>query len=342
MKMIEYAGSQSRSSLVALSLALTVLVGGMDYLTGRELAFSIFYVLPISLAAWFVGRRAGIVMSILGASLWLMADLLAEHVYSYPAIPYWNATVRLGFFLIVTYALAALRSSRARQEELGQFIVHDLRSPLSGVMIGLQTLQDIGGETMDPIQEDVVKTCLASCDRMSTLISSLLDLSRLESGQMLLHLSDIGVRELVDSSLSQVTAWAARNRATLTFHPNTDIQTVYADQELTERVLVNLLSNAIKFSPPESAVTVSVAPNDADMVAFGVTDQGPGIPKEWVNRVFDKFAQVDADGEGKSIGAGLGLTFCRLAVEAQGGRIWLESEVGKGTTVTFTLPKSAR
>jgi len=248
----------------------------------------------------------------------------------------------LGFFLIVAYALSALRASKERREELGQFIVHDLRSPLSNVMAGLQILQDTGDETMTPTQKGLAEMCLMSCNRMLTLIDSLLDLSRLESGRMPLQLSEISVGELVESSLKQVTVWAGQNRVTLTSHLDRGIQTVYADLAVTVRVLVNLLSNAIKCSYPESVVTVCVAPFNAGMVAFSVTDQGRGIPIEWVGRVFDKFAQVNARRAGTTIGSGLGLTFCRLAVKAQGGHIWLESEIEKGTTVTFTLPVSAK
>jgi len=81
-----------------------------------------------------------------------------------------------------------------------------------------------------------------------------------------------------------------------------------------------------------------VASAQADQLALSVTDQGVGIPKEWTNKVFDKFAQIEARKAAGAVGSGLGLTFCRRAVEAQGGRIWLQSELGKGTTVTFTLP----
>jgi signal transduction histidine kinase len=109
---------------------------------------------------------------------------------------------------------------------------------------------------------------------------------------------------------------------------------------MTTRVLVNLLSNAIKFSRPESVVTVRAAPDEANKIAFSVIDQGQGISQAWAGKVFDKFVQADARKAVGSVGSGLGLTFCRLAVEAQGGRIWLESEEGKGTTVTFTLPQS--
>jgi signal transduction histidine kinase len=339
--LIRYLGGRSRSFLITLSLGLVVLLGVIDYLTGPEWSLSIFFLFPVALAAWFVSSQAGIGVSVASAVVWLAADLLAGHVYSNPAIPYWNALVRLGYFLSVTYALSALRASIERQEELAQFIVHDLRSPLGNVLTGLQTLQEIAGESLDATQQDLIEMCVASARRMLVLINSLLDLARLESGLLPLQLGKASVEGIVEESFKQVTLWARRNGVSLTLQLASEIDEVYADPAVTMRVMVNLLSNAIKFSPPGSSITVGVAPFDATAIAFSVIDQGRGIPQEWVSKVFDKFVQVDARQQGRTLGTGLGLAFCRLAVEAQGGRIWMESESGQGTTVTFTLPLSA-
>jgi signal transduction histidine kinase len=331
----------SRTSWVVVGFALTVLLGGLDYLTGHELSFSIFYLIPISLLAWRVGKRAGIVISIFSAASWLTADVLSGRSYAHPTIPYWNTVVRLGFFLITTYTLSAAQAASERREELMQFIVHDLRAPLANVMTGLQTLQDITGETMDDVQRNLVQSSLVSCSRMLVLINSLLDLAKLESNQMVAGIEESSVERMVKASLEQVSAWARRDHVTLLSSLDSGVSTVFADPVMTMRVLVNLLSNAIKFSPPESTVMIRVSTNGDGAVAFSVTDQGPGIPREWADRVFDKFIQVEARRAGKTVGSGLGLAFCRKAVEAQGGRIWLDSEVGEGTTVVFTLPQTA-
>ncbi len=343
MRLIRFLDTLSRSTLIAMSLLSVLLLGVVDYLTGPEISFSIFYLLPISLIAWLVGERAGGAISLTGAGSWLAADLLAGHDYSHPTIPFWNAIVRLGFFLIVTHTLSGLKAARERQQELDQFVVHDLRSPLGNVMTGLLTMEEIAEETNDPILVDLIQTCLISSNRMLTLINSLLDLARLEGERMPLQLSDVQVQDLVDSSLGQVTVWARHNHVTLDRDLAADLETVYTDEELTRRVLVNLLSNAIKFSQPESMVTIRVKQSDNATLAFSVIDRGQGIPKEWADRVFDKYAQVEIHRtKGKAIGSGLGLTFCRLAVESLGGYIWLESIEGKGTTITFTLPRSTR
>jgi len=338
---MQYLARRSNAFVVVLALILVVALGIIDYLTGPELAFSIFYLLPISLAAWRVGARAGIAISIVAAGSWLLADLLGGNSYSRSATPYWNTGVRLAFFLIVTYALSALRRARERQGELATFIVHDLRSPLSVAITGLQTLDTLEGDGLNARQRELIGVCLRSGERTLALVNTLLDIARLEDGKMPLSLSHVNAAELAQSALQQVELSAQEKQVSLACQVDAAVSTVYADEAIMVRILVNLLGNSLKVSPPESTLTVSVAPFETGWVAFRVVDQGRGIPKAQISRVFDKFKQVDSYGFGGGVGSGLGLTFCRLAVEAQGGRIWLESEVGRGTTVTFTLPVQA-
>jgi signal transduction histidine kinase len=338
---MQYLSRRSSAFLIALALLLVVALGIVDYLTGTELAFSIFYLLPISLIAWLVGRRAGFALSVVAAVTWLLADLMGGSTYSSSAIPYWNTGVRLAFFLIVTYALSALRMARERQEELATFIVHDLRSPLSVAITGLQTLDTLEGEGLNARQRELIGVCLRSGERTLALVNTLLDIARLKDGKMPLSLSQVNAAELAQSALQQVEFWAQEEHVRLACQSDDAVSTVYADAAVTVRILVNLLGNALKVSPPESVLTVSVAPFKTGWVAFRVADQGRGIPKAQISRVFDKFAQVEPYDKGGGVGSGLGLTFCRLAVEAQRGRIWLESQVNRGTTVTFTLPVQA-
>jgi len=130
-KFLKYLNEQSRPRLTVFGFVLVGLIGITDYLTGYELSFSIFYLLPISLTTWYVTKQVGIVMSVTSAVVWLMIDLLTGHLYLHPAIPYWNAIVRLGFFLIVTYALAALQNSQERKKEL----IEELQATLTQVKL---------------------------------------------------------------------------------------------------------------------------------------------------------------------------------------------------------------
>jgi len=339
MKLIEYLSRLSRTKLLMSGLALVLIVAFFDFVTGPEISVSIFYLIPISIVALILGSRWGVLISLASAVTWLLADLLAGPAYSHPAIPYWNAAVRFGFFLIVTFSLSAMTAAQRQREEFLHFIVHDLRAPLSNVISGLQSIQHFGAKTLDANLNDFVRICMISSNRMMTLILSILDLARLQNRKMPLQLVQLAVQKIVESSLDMVSVWAKSNRVKLAFQRDPNVESVYADPAITERILVNLLSNAIKFSKPESTVTVFARPFETQKVALSVSDQGEGISKDWADKVFDKFAQAEMSHSTGSAGTGLGLAFCRLAVEAQGGSIWLESETHAGTTMTFTLPR---
>jgi signal transduction histidine kinase len=338
MRILEYLDTRSRTFVSTLGFALVGLVGLLDYLTGPELSFSIFYLIPVSMVAWFADRRVGILASTASVLAWLAADLWSGRIYSSAAVPYWNAVVRYGLFLIVTFTLSSLHAARARQEEMGHFIVHDLRSPLSLVLSSLQFVRDSTGEITTEEARNLVAMCIASCNRMMSLINSLLDLARLESGKMPLQMREVATRELLEDATQQVSVLSGRGSVSLAVRVGEEDSAVLADYDVSVRILVNLLSNAVKFSPTNSTVTAGAERHGSDMIAFTVTDQGGGIPEEWQDKVFDKFSQVDVHRAGIATGSGLGLAFSRLAVEVQGGRIWLESEVGAGTTISFTLP----
>jgi signal transduction histidine kinase len=339
MQILEFLGKRSKRFILVSAFVSVALLGVIDFLTGHELSFSVFYLLPVSAVAWFVGMQAGIVTSVLAAASWLIADLLARATYSHPAIPLWNSLVRLGFYLIVTSTLSLLHDARQRQESLIQFVVHDLRSPLSVMLTGFQSLQEFGGENLNEFQRSVVGYGIAAGNRMVALINTILDLSRLESGKMPVQLEQVNASDLVQLSVEQIRLWAQENQIALVVQVDAETDAVLADPDLSLRALVNLLSNAIKFSPRESTITVRVAPAGGKMLAFSVMDQGSGIPEEWQDRVFEKFVHVDARASATRAGSGLGLYFCQLAVEAQGGRIWLDRAEEQGTTITFVLPR---
>ena len=122
----------------------------------------------------------------------------------------------------------------------------------------------------------------------------------------------------------------------------TSLPLAFADAGLSLRVLINLVSNAIKYTPSGGVVTVSASFAHSQRVVLAVTDHGPGVPREWAKRVFGKFEQVEARRSGAAIGTGLGLAFCKLAVVAQGGRIWIDSEPDVQTVVSFELPAGER
>ncbi|MGB2869800.1 MAG: HAMP domain-containing sensor histidine kinase [Bacteroidota bacterium] len=328
----------TKSAKFVVGLGLLVAIGILDYVTGPELSFSIFYLIPISFIAWTVGRKFGILASFLGATVWLLLELQMGPRYAVPAIAYWNALVRLGFFIIVALALSALRRSQERQEELGHFVVHDLQTPLTNLTAGIRTLDRLAGKKLSSDAKDLIEICLANCEQLTIITDSLLGLARIEAGKMPLQTAPASLKDLVNSSLDQVRTIAAHKKMQIVADLTEDADSVIADSTLTTRVLVNLVSNAIRYSNPGTLIVVQTKKYSETMASVSVTDQGPGISEEWKKKVFEKFSQIEARKSGSAVGSGLGLSFCRKAVETQGGSILLRSVVDEGTTVVFTLP----
>ncbi len=332
---------QSKSVIFGIALLLVFILGFIDLTTGYEISFSIFYLIPISLTAYFATRRLAVLISFVSMLTWLYADI-SGHIYSHAIIAYWNALVRLGFFLIVSYTLSAIKSAQLRHEEMTQFIIHDLRAPLTNILMAVKVLTEIEPMTKSPNEANLLNISIVSGKRMLSLIDSLLDIPRLEKGAISLIQDELQPREVVDLAIEQVAIWAQRNGVNLRMEIAAELTSFRADRWLLIRALVNLLSNAIKFSPTKSEVVVKVVPGEDGATKFYVIDQGCGIPAEWRYKVFEKFGQIDARKAGAHVGSGLGLAYCQLVIKAHGGKIWIENSDANGTVVCFIIPQSKR
>lgn len=336
---LSYLARRSRRSLWFTTLLALLFIWLLDYVSGPQVSIAIFYLLPVGLATWYLSRRAGLVIAFGSAAAWLVADLVTNPLSVNPFILFWNASVRLGIFLIVTFVLASLREARLRQEELIAFVVHDLQSPL-GNILGSVEMIDMIAEEGSEISE-FIELILVSGKGMLLLIDSLLDLARLESGKMPVRRESVTVEPLLAEAIQHVSALALQRQVRVTANVGPDVHSVTADRDLLGRILVNLLSNALKFSPAGSTIGVEARLTANQSLTICVADEGPGIPEKWHRQVFDKFEQVHARKEGAAIGSGLGLTFSRMAIEAQGGHIWLEPDRESGTVICLTIPLGA-
>jgi signal transduction histidine kinase len=174
---------------------------------------------------------------------------------------------------------------------------------------------------------------------MQRLISSLLDINRLEAGQPVVRKNGVDLVNLIDGAVEIVTPLITSKEITLERLVPAAIAPVEVDIDMIRRVLINLLENAIKFSPLRSQIVVGVKSADGGVIVF-VEDQGLGIPEEARERIFEKYVRLEVDG--KSRGLGLGLSFCKLAVQAHGGTIWVESGTSAGARFVFSLPISQK
>lgn len=223
------------------------------------------------------------------------------------------------------------------RDDLTRMIIHDLRTPLTSVITGMQTLEVVGD--LNEGQREVMGYAVTGGQNLLGMINDLLDVEKLESGAMQLDCAPISVAELIGSAMAQVTSLAENKSLHLSKIVQADLPEPIADAGKLSRTLVNLLGNAIKFTPEGGTVLIKAGLDDlGTSINFSVQDSGEGIPPEAFDRIFEKFGQVESRQAGRGSSTGLGLTFCKLAVEAHGGSIKVESKPGKGSTFTFTIP----
>lgn len=225
-----------------------------------------------------------------------------------------------------------LRELQRLRDDLTHMIVHDMRTPLTNIITGLQTVEDTDYD--DELTREFLPAAISAGEELAEMINNLLDISKMEAGELEPERESFDLRQLVSETFERVSHLARDAELELRLEVDEDLM-LNADRKLIRRVLVNLIGNAIKFTPPGGSVTVSAEARE-DEVEVCVIDTGQGISQEEQKLLFRKFAQL-ADGR-KKAGTGLGLAFVRLAVEAHGGSVRVESEVGEGSSFCFTIP----
>jgi signal transduction histidine kinase len=226
------------------------------------------------------------------------------------------------------------------KDDMTDMLVHDLRSPLTAVMGSLALLKRTYDDRNEDTFNNLLEMAQQGSDRILHIVNQLLDISRLESGQLPIEPEDIEVETLFEAVESRFVRQASEAAITLSTEAPADFPSLCADPSLVNRVLDNLVDNAIKFTPDGGEVKLWArcdAEQAPDALLLGVSDTGPGIPLEAQSRLFTKFQQIGSI-EGRRSGSGLGLAFCKLAVEAHGGRIWVDSVPGKGSAFILALP----
>lgn len=232
---------------------------------------------------------------------------------------------------------ARLRAARQMQVDLVADVSHELRTPLTSVKGLVETLRD-GAVDDRQVRDRFLATIETETDRLIRLVNDLLLLSRVDSGALDLKREVLDPARLVEDAVGQVRALARDRQLTLQVVATDCATMVYIDRDRIDQVLLNLLDNAIKYSEPHGTIVVSLAGSPDRNVLVKVQDQGIGIPAEDMVHIGERFYRVDRARSRAQGGSGLGLAIARAIIEAHGGKLWLESREGQGTTVAFTLP----
>ena len=226
------------------------------------------------------------------------------------------------------------------KDGLMHMIVHDLRTPL-GAIFGFIDIMLLNKQRLAQDQIKALEKCMDFCQELKEMIESLLSIYKLEEGKMKLNIETANMEDMIDETVQQFFVKSAEKQIALSYDCSDRHLIALADSRLVKRVLANLLNNAIQHTPFGGRIKIfAESDQNNDNLHIKVVDNGDGISSEYHQKIFDKFEQVKLKKSGIAVGAsGLGLAFCKLAVEGHGGRIWVESEgEGEGSSFQFTLP----
>jgi signal transduction histidine kinase/DNA-binding response OmpR family regulator len=225
------------------------------------------------------------------------------------------------------------------KSEFVAVVSHEVRTPLTSIKGSLELLGDERFHKLPAPQVELLQICQANTERLIGLINDILDFSKLEASRFTLNIEEADVSKIVTESVENIRSLAAMKKVAIDFHVEGTVGTVEADAMRVGQVITNLLGNAIKFSEEKTRVEVW-ARGEEELVTISVRDHGKGISQKDMDRLFQRFGQLDSSTTRKAGGTGLGLVISKGIVEQHGGRIWVESQVGSGSTFSFTLPRA--
>ncbi len=286
--------------------------------------------------------QPAILADIAGVRLWTMGFMISACLLVFAIL--WRFILVVDQRIVnqqehLKQAFSNLKVAEQSREDLTYMVVHDLRSPLSAIKSSLQILERTTIDIINERQNRTLTRAISATESMGTMISDMLNISKMENGQLELSYTNVHLQDLLSDRKHSYEGIAAKQNKTLI--RDQDIpegqEWISADGDLLRRIFDNLISNALRYTPRGGVVKIS-ATALKDHVVFKVSDTGVGIPSDQLPYIFEKFTQVSSSQTQRRQGIGLGLAFCKLAVEAHGGEIRVDSKEKQGTTFTFTIP----
>jgi signal transduction histidine kinase len=350
-----YFAERSPAFVVLASLLIVGVIFSADVATGRLFSPSLFYLLPVALVTWRLGRGAGIATAVISALSWTLSDLVS-HLYPAGSVaPYWNAVGRFGVLFVVASLLATIRATMQAERELTDealgaadelrtmndvkdtllhAVSHDLRGPITAIVGSAQSLGRRDQLQLTRMDEDtLVDGILQSGRKLNRMVEDLLDLERLDRGVIEpdREPTDLGalVARVVDEAL-----YAERHPIHLEVLEPIELD---VDAGKIERIVENLLVNGVKHTPDGTKIHLRAERCDGGAL-IAVEDEGPGVPDEMKRAIFQPFRQ----GAGARSGAGIGLSLVAKFAELHGGRAWVEDRLGGGAAFRVFLPGPTR
>jgi signal transduction histidine kinase len=354
-------GVSPRLTAWVVMIAYMLLISLTVHFTGGPLTpVPALYLLVVLGTAFLLGHVGATVVATLSVIAYAII-LYLEYIGALPMVQIWRSDfspegrgwlfvvnwITLAIPTIITSQLAGtltqrlrmtnqrLRESEHLRQSLTDMVVHDLRNPMTALM-GVLDILRMDQDRLSPELQTLLQDARHSGETLLRLVDELLDISRMEAGKLEPNLQAVEVEDLLTKEAKSVRVITEMEKQHLQIKVEKSVGMIQCDPDLISRVVANLLSNAIKHTPRDGVIQLR-AQRTGDQITISVTDTGIGIPSEYHATIFDKFTQVKSQNPIRR-GTGLGLAFCKMAIEAHGGHIWVESEVGEGSTFSFTLP----
>ncbi|MDD2804012.1 MAG: HAMP domain-containing sensor histidine kinase [Elusimicrobiales bacterium] len=335
-------------NLAALAaFALLGLISWLDYNTGVEVSFSIFYLVPVSLVAWSSGLVNGLAMSVVSAVVWMLMDhVIGGRVYTSPTVAYWNSLVRFGFFTVTAVSLAVIRRMLGRERESSRLksdmvsmVSHEFNNSLITLNLVSTLLREYDGEAVTEERRKLYAILENTSRNLNQMIKNFLNKARLEAGKFVLDVQPTELRKIVCGVVDTASPLSEAKGITVSTNFPEGVIPVKCDPDAIALVMNNLIGNALKYTPQKGRVAVTIAPVEGskNRVRISVEDTGIGIEKNDAKAIFSGFYRADG-GKSSGKGFGIGLKVARDLVEAHGSRIFVESAPGRGSKFTFELP----
>lgn len=333
---------------IALIFVLAAMcgVGFLDYITGEEYSFSIFYLVPISFAAWSMGRNIGISVSLAGAAVWIGIDFLIDHQkYGASRVPYWNSLVGCAFFVVVSVLISKLNSTLKKEKSVSEmktrmisFVSHEINNSLTSMNMALALLDEENLASSPERRKAMydVLTSVYSVIRQTSL--NFLNQARMQEGKLVMYKVLSDPLKVISATADLISPLAADKGLELTISRPESPVLVLADPDALLLVITNLAGNAVKYTPRNGKIGISLS-FDGEKALFEIADTGIGMSGDELEKIATPYYRTE-DGKKKAKGFGIGLNLCREIIQAHGSALSIESEKGRGTKTSFTLPAS--
>ncbi len=337
-----------------LSFLLIIFIGFLDYISGDELSFSIFYLIPILIVAIHAKTTKThlVVYAVFASVVWFMAEYYIKN-YTNEYFAFWNAFVRFFIFLLVGYLALNLKKKQLKlsetnielqhlNDEKNRFIgiaAHDLRNPIGTIFSFSDLLLSGYSEKMDPNTTNIVNYIKITSSNSLELLERLLDISKIESGTIELSLKKQDYIEFIKNNIVLNQILADKKEIDIKFESSEKELFIHFDDHYLNEVLNNLITNAVKFSYPKSEVLVKVTVSKNNRIKTEVIDKGRGIPKEEQAVLFGYFQKTSTKPTAGETSTGLGLAIAKKIIVEHQGQIDVKSEMNKGSNFYFELPQ---